>query len=469
MTRALRQVRAASCLVAGLAVVSLVPSPGSASAATVEVVETVDAYSTAELRFVASPGESNRVRVTQHDADADHYALEIVDEISPLLPGAGCSGGTSPGTPMTCILHKPHEGEFTCYAKLSCAPTAGVGWSTSATFVLGRVGNSLDSSAVEGIDETVTAGPGDDEIITGGGRDKVNPGAGEDTVRTGSGPDVVNANAIPDGPDVYDLGSGGDAPAYVYQVAERGDVIDYGERVERLELRVDELANDGSPDEKDEVLEAEVIRAGTGNDLLVGDRYTDVFFGGAGNDRLVGRGGNDSLNGEAGDDRLIGAAGEDELHDGGRLGGGDDFAASGAGSDFVELGPGADRVLGGNGDDAITLGEGGDIGVGGGGDDDVRGGSGNDRLVGNGGADRLRGGNGRDAIVASVLGGGPASQPRTAHGRVDRKRDTVDCGSEVDAASVNPWDDVQGCERVFSLPKPVPQPHSHDHRRPPNN
>lgn len=467
MTRALRRVRATSCLVAGLAVVSLVPSPCPASAATVEVVEAVGEASTAELRFVASPGESNRVRIVQRDADADHYELELVDAISSLHPGPGCSGGASPGTPTICVLHKPHQSESSCYGK-GCVPVISGGWSTSATFVLGNVGSSLDSSATD-IDEKVTAGAGNDGIVTGSGRDEVDSGAGADTVITGSGRDLINANAVPDGPDVYELGSGDDAPRYTYQVAERGDVIDYRERVERVELRVDELANDGSPGEKDEVLEAEVIRSGTANDLLVGDAHTDVFFGGPGNDRLIGGGASDSLNGETGDDRMIGAAGSDEMHDGGRLGGGDDFAASGKGTDFVELGPGADRALGGSGDDAITLGGGGDIGVGGPGDDDIRAGSGNDRLVGNDGADELLGSSGRDAIVASTIGGGPASQPRTAHGRVDEKRDTIVCGGEVDAASINPWDEVQGCERIFSLPRPLLQPPSHDHHRSPNN
>lgn len=452
----------ATCLIAGLVGSLAGPGSGLASAATVEVVETDDPYNVAELRFVASPGESNRVRVVQRDADADHYALEIVDELSPLLPEEGCGSGASPGMPVTCLLHKPHADEFVCYSKMACSPVPGVGWKTSATFILGRAGSSLDASATD-LDETVTAGPGDDEVITGAGLDKVDPGAGRDTVRTGSGRDVVNANAAPDGPDVYDLGSGGDAPTYLYEVAERGDMIDYRERSERIEFTANDLPDDGSPGEEDKVSGAEVIRAGAGSDRLVGGANTDVFFGGPGNDRFFGRASNDALFGEAGDDRLIGAAGSDELHDGGRLGGGDDFAASGKGNDFAELGPGRDRALGGSGSDAIVLGKGGDIGVGGPGDDDIRGGAGNDRLVGNGGADKLKSGSGHDAIVAAVVGGGLAVRPATADGRLDRQRDTVECGSEIDTASTNPWDETSACERIFSLP-PLLQPSGRDHR-----
>lgn len=465
MRRSLRLASAAICVMAGL--VGALVGPGPASAATVEVVETDDPYNIAELRFVASPGESNRVRIVQRDADADHYALEIVDELSSLHPGAGCNGGTSPGTPVTCVLHKPHADEFVCYSRMMCSPVPGVGWKTSATFVLGNVGSRLDASALD-VDQTVTAGPGGDEIVTGGGKDTVDPGAGRDTVSTGYGRDRVSANAVADGPDVYDLGEGGDAPLHLFEVVGEGDVIDYRERLERLEFRADDLPNDGSPGEEDKVIAAEVVRAGAGNDRLVGGAATDVLFGGAGDDHLFGRASNDSLNGEAGNDRLIGGEGSDELHDRGRKGGGDDFAASGKGDDFVELGPGGDRALGGNGSDAIILGEGGDIGVGGAGDDDVLGGSGNDRLVGNGGADELRGGGGRDAIVAAVVGGDLTARPATAHGRLDRQRDMVKCGSEIDTASLNPWDEALSCERVFSLP-PLPRPARQDHRGSPNN
>lgn len=466
MKRTLRWVSVAACLIAGPAGALANPGLDPASAATVEVVEAVDPYNTAELRFVASPGESNRVRVVQRDADADHYALEIVDELSPLLPGSGCGGGTSPGTPVTCVLHKPHDDEYVCYSKMACSLVPGVGWKTSATFILGGVGSSLDASASD-IDATVSAGPGDDKIATGGGEDRVDPGAGRDTVGTGSGRDLVNANAAADGPDSYDLGSGGDAATNLFEVAGAGDVIDYRERVERVEYTADALPNDGSPGEEDTVIEAEVIRAGAGNDRLVGGLATDVFFGGPGEDRLLGRGANDALHGEAGDDRLIGAAGSDELHDRGRPGSGDDFAASGKGNDYLELGPGRDRALGGGGSDAIILGEGADIGVGGPGDDDLRSGPGNDRLVGNGGADRLQGDGGRDAIVAAVVGGGLAVKPATARGHLDRQRDRVECGSEIDTASTNPWDKVAACERVFSLP-PLPQRPGRDHRQSPN-
>lgn len=231
-----RGAKAATCLIVGLVGLSAAPSSDRASAATVEVIEVVGDSNTAELRLVGGPNESNRIRIAQRDADDSHYELEIVDEAGVLRPGAGCDGGNASDTPVTCVLHKPHEPEIVCVAKLICNPVAGVAWSTTATIVLGDLGSSLEASATD-----------IDEIVTGGGRDTVDPGAGKDKVSTGSGHDRVNANAIPDGPDVYDLGSGGDTPLYLYEFVAGADVIDYRERVESIELRADDLHNDGSP------------------------------------------------------------------------------------------------------------------------------------------------------------------------------------------------------------------------------
>lgn len=52
----------------------------------------------------------------------------------------------------------------------------------------------------------------------------------------------------------------------------------------------------------------------TGDDILRGTEFSDLFDGQGGNDRLLGRGGNDRLYGGVGNDLLDGGTGNDQLH-----------------------------------------------------------------------------------------------------------------------------------------------------------
>jgi hypothetical protein len=69
------------------------------------------------------------------------------------------------------------------------------------------------------------------------------------------------------------------------------------------------------------------MRAGSGNDTLVGGSGADKLIGGPGADKLVGRDGSDLLSGGPGSDTLIG----------------------GRGDDILRGGPGSDTLLGGPG------------------------------------------------------------------------------------------------------------------------
>jgi Ca2+-binding RTX toxin-like protein len=150
-----------------------------------------------------------------------------------------------------------------------------------------------------------------------------------------------------------------------------------------------------------------------------------------------------------------------------RLGDGDDWFASGAGSGDVHGGDGQDviqhvssRMTGGGGDDVIVGrqgagGAGDDVlmvqsGSGDSGDDVLRcfpraqpcrldGGSGDDLLTGGTGFDRLFGRRGADRLVSL--------EDRSAGERL--VRDRVDCGtSRLDRAVVDRRDAVKRCERV---------------------
>ncbi|WP_413431152.1 beta-propeller fold lactonase family protein [Crateriforma spongiae] len=102
------------------------------------------------------------------------------------------------------------------------------------------------------------------------------------------------------------------------------------------------------------------IIGGRGNDVLVGDEFSNDIRGGKGDDLLSGRGGNDRLLGDRGDDELLGWQGDDVL-DGGQgddvLRGDedDDVLRGGSGDDTLIGGPGSDTASGGLGDDTFVF------------------------------------------------------------------------------------------------------------------
>lgn len=149
-----------------------------------------------------------------------------------------------------------------------------------------------------------------------------------------------------------------------------------------------------------------VLRAGSGDDVLINPGGRFHLHGGAGDDRFVASGSDDRQFGEGGRDQLDGGGGDD------RLDGGD-------GADRIDGGWGADRILGGQGNDRLDgdgpevlsgadfFGANDDVIRGGGGRDLIDGGEGDDRLFGDGGADRIfarsgddraSGGGGRDRV-----------------------------------------------------------------------
>jgi Ca2+-binding RTX toxin-like protein len=55
----------------------------------------------------------------------------------------------------------------------------------------------------------------------------------------------------------------------------------------------------------------DIIRGGGGNDILIGGPGKDKINGGKGNDRILGNGGNDRLRGGPGRDKCVGGRGKD--------------------------------------------------------------------------------------------------------------------------------------------------------------
>jgi hypothetical protein len=156
-----------------------------------------------------------------------------------------------------------------------------------------------------------------------------------------------------------------------------------------------------------------------GGDYLLGSDTADTINGGTGDDCIEGRGGLDRIDAGEGRDRVRGGAGNDRVNGGA----GDDIYLRGdAGNDRVSGGAGNDSLSGGDGNDRLT------------------GGAGDDTLSGGGGGDTLNGGAGRNSYQ-----GRAGSDSINARNGV---RETVNCGSGRDAATVDRNDRVVGCEIV---------------------
>lgn len=171
-----------------------------------------------------------------------------------------------------------------------------------------------------------------------------------------------------------------------------------------------------------------------------------VGIGTDGPDRLTGTPADDSLYGLGGADRLTAGRGNDDL-DGGT---GSDDLKGGAGDDAVSYASataGVTVTLDGRANDG-TPGEGDNVHV----DvEDVYGSPWPDVLTGDRAANTLDGGDGPDSLQGGggqdYLYGGPGDDILDAR---DGAADFVDCGAGRDAAIVDDFDAVSGCEAVGS-------------------
>jgi hypothetical protein len=166
-----------------------------------------------------------------------------------------------------------------------------------------RLGPNNDTVTLDGLANDGTAGQGanvfgDVETIEGSeGADTLTGDGGANTFRGGTGADTLNGGAGPDelegGPDGDDLRGGADV-----------DRVSYPEDAAQ-QITIDNLADDGTPGEHDNVRsDVENIAAGPGNDGVAGSAAANTLDGGAGNDALTGGGGLDTLLGGAGDDDI---------------------------------------------------------------------------------------------------------------------------------------------------------------------
>lgn len=252
---------------------------------------------------------------------------------------------------------------------------------------------------VQGSDDVLNGGAGNDRLEGGGGRDTfvVERGTGADTVLdfavdadTGDLLDVsdfgfsnleeIQSAAVQDGQNtVISFGNGDQV---TLENIDLGDLVTENfvfadaPIVPPVDPNPNEVFVDNRNDDNDVI--------GTeGDDLIDTGNNQDVVAGLGGNDVINSGNGDDDVNGGTGNDTIIGSRGDDNLEgfDG------NDILVGGRGDDNLEGGDGNDLLEGGRGNDVMNGGDGDDLICGFNGDDALNGGRGNDRLEGGRGSD----------------------------------------------------------------------------------
>lgn len=255
-------------------------------------------------------------------------------------------------------------------------------------------GNDVFSSNVSRAPLNVSGGTGNDAIATGNGDDIVGGGIGDDNVAGNGGDDLFRdsiAGLTPQpaggndgfsggpGADTMEMGADGSQDAAGADVFDGGtgiDLVDYGLRTAPLTITVGTGADDGAAGEGDTILAADVVRTGSGNDVvtlaagaagrieagagdddLTGSDQADVLLG-SGPDLAPGSG-DDVLDGRGGPDDLRGGDGTDTVDYGSRTAAvsvtADGLANDGeAGENDLVQGD-VESVVGGSGDDTIVM------------------------------------------------------------------------------------------------------------------
>lgn len=295
------------------------------------------------LRYVAAPGERNRVRVV--------FGREfvVVRDSAGVAPGGGCRQFEPPRAgAVRCALRETDTGDCSL-----------PGCKSVVYAFLGDLGDSVvlgDRGLPGGV---LFGGPGDDELRGGSGHNVFVGGQGDD-LEVGFGDlDLFDQGKRANGSDTL-IPSGID-PTVSYEHRRRGVWVDLeGDR------------DDGQRGERDRVLPrvGEVtLRGGHGSDRLVGGRDRDELVGGPGRDSLAGGPGNDGLyvdsqeparphfRGGTSADRADGGPGADYVI-GNR---GPNRLSGGSGYDTLFAGPGADHITGRDrSPDVVHCGPGGD-------------------------------------------------------------------------------------------------------------
>ena len=311
-------------LLVALAVAAL---PAAASASTI-----ADEGGTLVMR--GAPGETNVFHVAPDEDSPGRLLLSDTDQPTSYPPG--------------CTI--PYD----YFAFVSCPMPAG-GIRVEAGDRDDQL--NVDDGLPDGLAATLDGGAGNDvlrgpaftanadTLVGGDGNDKITGGIGADTIDGGNGDDELDAQ---EGPDVIHGGAGNDKLLADDWAEQSTDVIDGGPGFDQISnnwvagtgnfqppivVSIDGVANDGRPDENDNVTDVESIYLNEAA-TLTGSDGPDEFM-------VFNNDAPSTLNGRGGDDKLTGFDLADTID-------------GGAGNDTIEGGYGHDTITGGPGHDVIN-------------------------------------------------------------------------------------------------------------------
>jgi hypothetical protein len=348
--------------VAALAAISWLGVAGQAQATTL-ALRAADGDIPQHLEFT----DSTNVQETD---------LFVQDGSTDTQPGILFKDGVSNGKPITI------DASAASICAVDFAPNAVV---CEVTNVLVVVDGGDGQDRIDVVDAPIAAaillgGTGNDKIFGGAnpdiidgeaGDDALIGEAGDDVIEGGEGDDVIGAatqlgdvsESYHPGADTMTGGPGFDTVAYANRfIGVAGSV----------KVTFDATANDGRPDEKDDVgddVEAvqgtnqadtliaddqpRALHGNGGADTITGGPMADTLTGGDGIDVIDGAAGDDSIDGKGDADKLTGGAGKDTLlGDGGCsqglncFDGNDQFNVRDGEADSVTCQGGADTVVG---------------------------------------------------------------------------------------------------------------------------
>jgi hypothetical protein len=289
---------------------------GEAHAATVSPVPNTETGQVSfTLRYVAAPGEANRLTAVE---SRDGRVWTFREAGATVQPGANCAAGG--------------DGSIACTAPA----TVGAPLTSSVVLDLGAGDDVIDAS---------TAHSGVVELLAGAGNDRVRVRSGFVNASMGPGDDVARVDG---GQLAVEGGPGADR----FETGRLGDLqVMYTTAARPVHVTTDGRANDGAPGEHDNVPRSVLTLNGSAHgDVLDARRARTrvAIYGGSGDDRaftppqggfMEGSGGADVLHGGSGPDGLVGDEGADVLLGGG----GDDDLRGGSGHDLLVGGSGHDR------------------------------------------------------------------------------------------------------------------------------
>jgi serralysin len=246
----------------------------------------------------------------------------LIDDSSPIKPGAGCEAVAGDATKVKCVAFKVGLKLRRFEADLGggddiLANDTSIGGGGGAPMIgFGDAGDDRIFGAGGNVKDELRGGSGDDKLLgRGGASDDLDGGADDDqlfggdlndNLRGGSGDDVLDGSGSDDlldggpGADVIDGGTAG------VTFNERHDRVDYGSRVKpvRVDLRRSD-ASQGEDGERDTIRDVEAVSGGDGDDTLLGNAFDNALDGRGGNDGIQGFAGLDVLTGGDGDDALV--------------------------------------------------------------------------------------------------------------------------------------------------------------------